>query len=125
MSDFLALVGARIKQLRVQKGLSQARLAELAELQDSYIGGVERGNRNISLNSLEKIMSALGADPVEALKFGRLDEVADLDGELEKQEILDIHLSLLRDRSLPEIRLVHRVAKDMFDTFDRKAEHES
>ncbi len=125
MSDFLALVGARIKQLRVQKGLSQARLAELTELQDSYIGGVERGNRNISLNSLEKIMSALGADPVEALKFGRLDEVADLDGELEKQDILDIHLSLLRDRSLPEIRLVHRVAKDMFDTFDRKAEHES
>lgn len=125
MSDFLALVGARIKQLRVQKGLSQARLAELAELQDSYIGGVERGNRNISLNSLEKIMSALGADPVEALKFGRLDEVADLDGELEKQEILDIHLSLLRDRSLPEIRLVHRMSKDMFDTFDRKAEHES
>ncbi|MFU1792580.1 helix-turn-helix domain-containing protein [Paenibacillus azoreducens] len=125
MSDFLALVGARIKQLRVQKGLSQARLAELAELQDSYIGGVERGNRNISLNSLEKIMSALGADPVEALKFGRLDEVADLDGELEKQEILDIHLSLLRDRSLPEIRLVHRMSKDMFDTFDWKAEHES
>ncbi|WP_339322793.1 helix-turn-helix transcriptional regulator [Paenibacillus sp. FSL W8-0194] len=125
MSDFLALVGARIKQLRVQKGLSQARLAELAELQDSYIGGVERGNRNISLNSLEKIMSALGADPVEALKFGRLDEVADLDGELEKQEILDIHLYLLRDRSLPEIKLVHRMAKDMFDTFDRKAEHES
>lgn len=125
MSDFLALVGARIKQLRVQKGLSQARLAELAELQDSYIGGVERGNRNISLNSLEKIMSALGADPVEALKFGRLDEVADLDGELEKQDILDIHLSLLRDRSLPEIRLVQRMAKDMFDTFDRKEEHES
>ncbi|GIP29137.1 transcriptional regulator [Paenibacillus sp. J23TS9] len=125
MSEFLALVGARIKQLRVQKGLSQARLAELAELQDSYIGGVERGNRNISLNSLEKIMSALGADPVEALKFGRLDEVADLDGEMEKQEIMDIHLSLLRDRSLPEIRLVQRMAKDMFDTFDRKAEHES
>lgn len=125
MSEFLALVGARIKQLRVQKGLSQARLAELAELQDSYIGGVERGNRNISLNSLEKIMSALGADPVEALKFGRLDEVADLDGEMEKQEIMDIHLSLLRDRSLPEIKLVQRMAKDMFDTFDRKEEHES
>lgn len=118
MPDFLALVGARIKQLRMQKGLSQARLAELAELQDSYIGGVERGKRNISLNSLQKIMSALGADPVEALKFGRLDEAAEWDGELEKQDVLDIHLSLLRDRNLSEVRLVQRMAKDMFDTFD-------
>ncbi|GGA46812.1 helix-turn-helix domain-containing protein [Paenibacillus physcomitrellae] len=125
MSDFLTLVGARIKQLRVQKGLSQARLAELAELQDSYIGGVERGSRNISLNSLEKIMSALGADPVEALKFGKLDEVVDLSEEAAKQDLLEIHLSLLQERSLPEIRLVHRMVKDMFDTFDRKEERES
>ncbi|MDU4694547.1 MAG: helix-turn-helix transcriptional regulator [Paenibacillus sp.] len=125
MSDFLTLVGARIKQLRVQKGLSQARLAELAELQDSYIGGVERGSRNISLNSLEKIMSALGADPVEALKFGKLDEVVDLSEEAAKQDLLEIHLSLLQERSLPEIKLVHRMMKDMFDTFDRKEERES
>ncbi|WP_101807454.1 helix-turn-helix domain-containing protein [Paenibacillus pasadenensis] len=118
MPDFLALVGARIKQLRMQKGLSQAKLAELAELQDSYIGGVERGKRNISLNSLQKIMSALGADPVEALKFGRLDEAEDWDGDLDKQDVLDIHLSLLRDRSLSEIRLVQRMAKDMFETYD-------
>lgn len=125
MSDFLTLVGARIKQLRVQKGLSQARLAELAELQDSYIGGVERGSRNISLNSLEKIMSALGAAPVEALKFGKLDEVVDLSEEAAKQDLLEIHLSLLQERSLPEIKLVHRMMKDMFDTFDRKEERES
>lgn len=50
MADFLMLVGARIKQLRTQKGLSQAKLAEMADLQDTYIGGVERGG-GISLST--------------------------------------------------------------------------
>ncbi|WP_312151036.1 helix-turn-helix domain-containing protein [Paenibacillus odorifer] len=117
MADFLMLVGARIKQLRIQKGLSQAKLAEMADLQDTYIGGVERGKRNISLNSLEKIMSALEADPSEALKFGRLD---DLGEEVDKQTVLDIHTSLLRERSLTEVRLVQRMIRDMFDTLDQE-----
>ncbi|KAA9005906.1 helix-turn-helix transcriptional regulator [Paenibacillus spiritus] len=117
MADFLTLVGARIKQLRIQKGLSQAKLAEMADLQDTYIGGVERGKRNISLNSLERIMSALEADPAEALKFGRLEV---LEEEKDKQNVLDIHISLLRERSLAEVKLVQRMAKDMFDTLDQE-----
>jgi transcriptional regulator with XRE-family HTH domain len=121
MSDFLRLVGARIKQLRMKRGLSQAKLAEMAGLQDTYIGGVERGKRNISLNSLEKIMSAMEADPSEALKFGRLDE---LDGEMGKQDVLDIHISLLRDRSLEEVELVQRMVRDMFDTLDGEKKRE-
>ncbi|PWW37882.1 MULTISPECIES: helix-turn-helix domain-containing protein [Paenibacillus] len=120
MSDFLTFVGARIKQLRMEKGFSQAQLAELAELQDSYIGGVERGKRNISLKSLEKIMLALEADPAEAFKFGELDEIPDRKGKLEKKDVLDLHISLLRDRSLPEVKLVQRMVRDMFDTYDRK-----
>ncbi|WP_340005846.1 helix-turn-helix domain-containing protein [Paenibacillus sp. FSL K6-0276] len=119
MTDFLILVGARIKQLRIQKGLSQAKLAEMADLQDTYIGGVERGKRNISLNSLEKIMSALEADPSEALKFGRLDV---LEEEVDKQNILDIHVSLLRERSLAEVKLVQRMIRDMFETLDQDQE---
>ncbi len=117
MTDFLMLVGARIRQLRIQKGLSMAKLAELADLQDTYIGGVERGKRNISLNSLEKIMLALEADPSEALKFGRLEV---LEEELDKQNVMDIHVSLLRERSLAEMKLVQRMIRDMFDTLDQE-----
>ncbi|PLT48043.1 hypothetical protein B8V81_0175 [Paenibacillus pasadenensis] len=47
-----------------------------------------------------------------------MDEAEDWDGDLDKQDVLDIHLSLLRDRSLSEIRLVQRMAKDMFETYD-------
>ncbi|MEK3900056.1 helix-turn-helix domain-containing protein [Paenibacillus sp. FSL R7-0179] len=118
MTDFLALVGARIRQIRSQKGLSQARLAELSELHDTYIGSVERGKRNISLKSLERIMSALEADPSEALKFGQLEDV---DGVLDKEFALDIHLSLLRERSPEEVKLVQRMVRDMFHTLDQES----
>ncbi|MNC11004.1 anaerobic benzoate catabolism transcriptional regulator [compost metagenome] len=119
MSDFLKLVGARIRQLRLSKGLSQAKLAEVADLQVSYIGGVERGERNISLNTLEKLTSALGTDPIEALRVGQLDEV---DGVTEKQHVLKMHLSLLGERSLLEVQLVHRITKDIIGTYDTERE---
>ncbi|MEK5161205.1 helix-turn-helix transcriptional regulator [Paenibacillus urinalis] len=115
MSAFLQLVGARIRQLRLLRGMSQAKLAEAADLQVSYIGGVERGERNISLNTLEKIASALEVEPIEALKFGQLDEV---EGVTEKHHILSMHLSLLEERSLAEVKLVHRITKDMISTYN-------
>ncbi|MEC0371130.1 helix-turn-helix domain-containing protein [Paenibacillus chibensis] len=117
MSDLLKLVGARIRQLRTLQRLSQAKLAEAADLQVSYIGGVERGERNISLNSLEKITAALGATPVDLFSFGQLDEV---EGVTEKQHILEMHLSLLRDRSLSEVKLVQRMTRDMISTYDKE-----
>jgi transcriptional regulator with XRE-family HTH domain len=117
MSDFLKLVGARIKQLRLKRELSQAKLAEAAELQYSYIGGVERGVRNISLNSLEKIMLALKVDPVEALKFGDLSEI---DGVTEKYHIAEMHRALLMNRSLAEAKMIHRIVQDMLETFDKE-----
>lgn len=119
MSDFLRLVGARIRQLRLLQGLSQAKLAEAADLQVSYIGGVERGERNISLNTLEKITLALGSDPIEALRFGELDEV---EGVTEKRHVLKMHLSLLEERSISEVKLIHRITRDMINTYDANKE---
>lgn len=51
--------GARIRELRKQKGLSQETLALVCELDRTYIGGVERGERNISLVNIHKIATAL------------------------------------------------------------------
>ena len=51
-----------IKLLRKEKGLSQERLAELAELHRTYVSSVERAERNISINNIEKIANALGVD---------------------------------------------------------------
>ncbi len=55
-------VASTIKLLRVAKQLSQEELADKAGLDRTYISGVERGVRNITLESLESIVNALGVD---------------------------------------------------------------
>lgn len=52
--------GQAVKKLRLAKGLSQEKLAELAEIHRTYIGDVERGTRNVSLVNMTKIAAALG-----------------------------------------------------------------
>jgi transcriptional regulator with XRE-family HTH domain len=51
--------GAAVKSRRLLLGLSQEALADLAQLDRSYIAGVERGERNVSLLAIDKIASAL------------------------------------------------------------------
>ena len=59
MADILKLFGKRVREIRKAQGLSQEELAERANLHNTYIGGVERGERNLSLKSIEKIADAL------------------------------------------------------------------
>ena len=58
-NEYLVCFGKKVKELRKQKGLSQEALALLCDLDRSYIGGVERGERNISLINIYKITLAL------------------------------------------------------------------
>ena len=62
-------VGARIRELRVKKGLSQEALAEVCRLHRTYVGLIERGQRNLSLSTIEVIAGALGV-PVAELFTG-------------------------------------------------------
>lgn len=52
-------VGARIRFLRIQMGLSQEKLALKAEIDRTYLAGIELGKRNATLVSIEKIVNAL------------------------------------------------------------------
>lgn len=52
-------VGSKVREIRIEQGLSQERLALKAELDRTYIAGVENGKRNLSIKSLEKIIRAL------------------------------------------------------------------
>lgn len=60
MSDIAKAVGQRIRNYRTQKGLSQEKLAELAGCHPTYIGQLERGEKNATLESIERIAVALG-----------------------------------------------------------------
>ncbi len=61
--DFLAWFGGRVRALRHQKNLSQEELAEQAGIDRTYVGGVERGERNVSLLNVKRLADALGIDP--------------------------------------------------------------
>ena len=52
--------GARVRTLRNALGLSQEKLAEKAGVHRTYIGMIERGEKNITLSNIEKIACALG-----------------------------------------------------------------
>jgi transcriptional regulator with XRE-family HTH domain len=64
------IFGSRLRELRILKGLSQEALAFACNLDRSYVGGVERGERNISLINIYKIAEALKISPSELLKEG-------------------------------------------------------
>ena len=59
MSDIAKILGQRIRNYRTAKGLSQEKLAELSGCHPTYIGQIERGDKNATVESIEKIASAL------------------------------------------------------------------
>ena len=57
--DILVRFGARVRQLRLQKGYSQEAFATKCDLDRTYVGGIERGERNVALRNVESIAKAL------------------------------------------------------------------
>ena len=68
MSKLFRIVGSNIKKYRKMLNFSQEKLADDTGLHRTYIGSVERGERNISILNLEKIASALKIEPSQLLK---------------------------------------------------------
>ena len=68
MQDYLRLFGQKLVEVRKTKGWSQERLALESGLARSYIGGVERGQRNISLLNICALAETLKVAPAELLE---------------------------------------------------------
>jgi len=68
-NDPCHLFGLNLKKFREKNNLSQEKLAQMANLDRTYISSVERGKRNISLINILKLAHALNIDPCNLINF--------------------------------------------------------
>ena len=68
IADPRASFGKQVRSLRLERGLSQEKLAELANLHRNYVGGVERGERNIAIINIVALAHALRVKPAKLLE---------------------------------------------------------
>jgi transcriptional regulator with XRE-family HTH domain len=66
--DLQRTVGRNLRAYRERRGLSQEAFADVLDVHRTYIGGVERGERNLTLRSLERIAARIETDPLELLR---------------------------------------------------------
>lgn len=68
-SQILIKFGKNVREKRVGQGLSQEELAELAGVHRTYIGMIERAEKNITLRNIERVANALNLTSDELLRF--------------------------------------------------------
>ncbi|GGG06966.1 helix-turn-helix domain-containing protein [Paenibacillus aceti] len=118
MSEFVKLVGENIRLVRKAQGITQEKLSEMSGLSEKYLSDTERGVRNISLESLEKIMQALKIKPYELFLFAGAEEAI-----TDKQKLIEMFQPLLADRNVNEIQFLLRIAQDFVSTFEKSNNH--
>jgi transcriptional regulator with XRE-family HTH domain len=71
-SHVLTAIGAAIRSLRKERGLSQEELSHLSSIDRSHMGRIERGERNLSVLNLTRISRGIGCLPSEIMKAAGL-----------------------------------------------------
>jgi transcriptional regulator with XRE-family HTH domain len=66
--DLQRRLGRNLRAWREERGLSQEAFADVVGVHRTYMGGVERGERNLTLKSVERLAETLGVDPLELLR---------------------------------------------------------
>jgi transcriptional regulator with XRE-family HTH domain len=102
MDKIQKIIGQRIRDYRTQKNISQEKLAELAGCHHTYIGQIERGEKNATIESIEKIASAL------SISLSRLFE------NIENQDSDEINIpmqcyKIISSKSLSEQEQLYRI----------------
>jgi transcriptional regulator with XRE-family HTH domain len=67
-SNARRIFAQRLRQIRQIKGLSQEELADMAGLHRTYVGSIERSERNVSIDNMERLANALEVDITELLR---------------------------------------------------------
>lgn len=69
-NPYRMILASNLRRLRKAKGLSQDALAFEAGINRTYVGAVERGERNVSLDNIVRLAAAVGVSPAELLQNG-------------------------------------------------------
>jgi len=104
-------IGKRIRIERVKADLTQAGLAEKANITPAFVGQIERGETKLSLETLVNITNALDV----SIDFILRESVAD-----NKNSALQELISLVRSRPIKDITMLVDMSKAMFENMDRK-----
>ncbi|MFZ5944409.1 MAG: helix-turn-helix domain-containing protein [Bacillota bacterium] len=110
-------IGAKIRKIRFEKGLSTLNLAEMAGLSQQYISLIENGKTTPSLKSLFKISAALNVNPGIILE--------DLDNQEQKPHLynltdIDLRDFILHEENIEYIRLAKEMKEKNISTGDMK-----
>ncbi|MEK5409155.1 helix-turn-helix transcriptional regulator [Paenibacillus sp. FSL W8-0439] len=114
MAELRKQIGTRIRAIRNAKGLTQQQLADIASLDYRYIGALERGERNFSIDTLEKVLTALNVS-ISELMFSEEHMTTD---EMIRQEAIDEFVALTSRLNKEQIGILRRVSKEISRAFD-------
>lgn len=111
MTDLIMKIGARIRLLRRDRKFSQEELAERAGLHTNYVGQIERGEKNVTLETLGKIAVALDLSLEELFRY-----INPMEGKDAFNEIID----LLLERPESDHEMVLNLLKTIFQWKENK-----
>jgi len=111
MSDLVKKVGERIRRIRKERNLSQEELAERSGIHANYVGQVERGEKNLTLETLEKIVLGLNISLEQLFRYL---------GPMENKDALTKIIELLSERSVDDHEMALKVLRTVLDWEQKK-----
>ena len=117
MFDLTKRVGNNIREIRKSQNLTIDEFAEKCDFQAPYLSNVERGERNITLQTLEKLIIALNVNPGEILIPGitKITEDRSI-----RDELIYILLDSLENKDEDDIRMLLNVSNEIYKTYKKE-----
>lgn len=111
MSDLTEKLGERIRLMRITKGLSREKLSELSGINSNYIGQVERGEKNPTIETLHKLVTGLNMSLEELFRYVE---------PMEKKDVLTEIVEQLSSRPIDDQQTALQLLRTVFEWEERK-----
>lgn len=112
--DLTKRVGMNIRAIRKSQNLTIDELAEKCDFQSPYLSDVERGERNITLQTLNKILDALNVGPGKVLIPSNIGEIESVDV---REQLIQLLLDTLEDKNEGDLRMLLNISNEIFKTY--------